>query len=482
MLYSEEKERSNRFKLALRIGIPIFLLVFALLFVIFNREFSEIFQYILIFTAVVISVYFIFFMIYQGFSERLIDPISKAFNRKAITDIFQNEIEKNRDYTIVLISVDNIADINERYGIEKGDNILSGVVKIIDSFFKKCCGNKIPIGHYKGGEFLVGLHIKKDDVKKYVDDFLKKYDRSVIDDVEIKLFAAMIDTGYSKDLKKIVERLYELYAKYSHRPVSKRVAVAAKRSMEASEFEKFIIDTIEKKSLSLRFQPALNLKTGLYDMAEVSVKLQQPDGSLIHPSQFIPVVNRLGFEKKFDEILTQKVLEVLSGKQIDMMFSFNISPFSLRDKNFTKNIFNLFEKYPVSKEKIILELYENRLYKDVEYYKKIISLYREEGFKIAYDNFGAYNAATEYIKEIPVDFVHFDKEYTKKINTLSYRVFLRSWTEAFEELGIKSVIKFIDNEELVEIFKNLGVDYVEGYAVARPMDFEELIEFIREKR
>ncbi|WP_281951754.1 bifunctional diguanylate cyclase/phosphodiesterase [Nitrosophilus kaiyonis] len=483
-MLSLDIERSNKFKLALRIGFPILLLISLILFIIFSEGGLTLTNFTILILTVFIIIYFIFFMIYEGLSQNILDPISKAFNREAIVKILQKNLNKNDPYSIILISVDNLSDINERYGVENGDKVLEKIAFIIDDFFKKKYKKNIPIGHYKGGEFLIGISDKEENLKKLIDEFIKKYDKTKINDIEVKLFAAISDKSYSKDIKKIIEYLYELYSNYLYRPVSKRVYIAKKKNIEANEFEKFIIETIENKNISIRFQPALNLKTKKYDLVEIIVKLIDNNGSIIHPSQFIPVVNRLGFEKKFDLLLIEKILETIEKKSLplNIFYSFNVSPFSIRDRNFSNRVFDIFSKTNIPKDIIVLELFENRLYKDIRYYKHVIDLYKKEGFKIAFDNFGSLNASIEYIKEIKADFIHFDKYFTKMIDNEIYFNLLKYWIEFFESINTKTVVKFIDNKDYIKLFESLGADYIEGYAVAKPMDADELFTFLEEKR
>jgi len=480
-MLSLEVERSNRFKLALRIGLPILVLISIILFIVFKDGQLNLTNSILLILSIFLSIYFIFFMIYEGITEKVTDSVSKAFNRDTILKYLQKDLIKKDPYSVVLISIDNLTDINERYGVKNGDIVLERFAKIIDSYFKNRYG-KVPIGHYKGGEFLIGINDTEENLKDFVDEFIKKYDKTKIDDIEIKIFAAITDKNYSKDTKKIVEYLYELYANYQHRPISKRVFIAKKKNIEANEFEKFIIDTIENKNLSIRFQPSLNLKTKSYDLIEIIVKLIDKDNSIIHPSQFIPVVNRLGYEKKFDILLIEKVLSTIESNNLptDIFYSFNISPFSIRDKNFTDRVFSIFEEYSIPKNTIVLELFENRLYKDIDYYKHVIDIYKRAGFKIAFDNFGSLNASIEYIKEIDVDFVHFDKYFTKMIHDKIYYNLLKNWVDFFKTISTKTVVKFID-DDFIDIFETISVDYLEGYAIAKPMNAKELKSFLKEK-
>ncbi len=478
MLYSQEVERSRKFLLALRIAFPIFALTSIVIFIILqNRSFTR-YDIFLLTLTIFADVYFIFLMIKAVLSKKITDPISKTFDRENILKILQKDIDKKSPYVVALISIDNLIDINDRYGIKNGDIVLEKSAFLLDSFLKKWY-KKVPIGHYKGGEFLIGISDNLKRVKEALNEFIKIYNKTKIDNIEIEISAILIDKNYSDSIEEIIEYLYQLYTKHKYNIKSKRALIAKKNSIKANEFEKFIIETIKSENLSLRFQPSLNLKSFKYDLVEVSVKLLDRD-LIIHPNEFMPIINRLGFERLFDEILIKKVLETIEKESLpnEIYYSFNVSPFSIRDVNFREKILNSFD---FSKNSIIFELFENRVYKDIDYYKDIIQKYRDFGVKFAFDNFGELNSSIEYIKHIKVDFIYFDKEYTKMVENKIFYNLLKNWISFFNKIETKTIVKFVDSQEKIDILKDIGVDYIQGYAISHPLDAKELKRFLKEK-
>jgi len=126
MLLPETKEREYRFKLALRMVFPIFALVFALIFHTFitsGNGLSSSF-YIESILVLAFSIYFIFYLIHKGFDTKITDSVSKVFTRDYFYQYLQKELKNSQEYTLLLISVDNLYEINSRYGIKNGDKVL----------------------------------------------------------------------------------------------------------------------------------------------------------------------------------------------------------------------------------------------------------------------------------------------------------------------------------------------------------------------
>ena len=158
MLLPEIKEREYRFRLALRIGLPIFAVIIAFISHTLITTYSSL-QATFFFESVLLlagSVYFIMFLLYNGFDVKIKDDISYAFTRDYLYRYFTKAIEKEKNYTLLLISIENIHDINQQYGIKNGDKILREVVQWCSVFFKNAGVSNIPIGHLKGADFIIG--------------------------------------------------------------------------------------------------------------------------------------------------------------------------------------------------------------------------------------------------------------------------------------------------------------------------------------
>ncbi len=479
-MYSLQIDRQRKFTLALRTALPIVILMGLLAMVTLQEQRSFIYNTAILLAGIFVSVYYIFFMIFTSTKEKILDEITNTFNRKYFLRFLQKKINPKKSH-LILISIDNIKDINERYGIENGDRVLRKFAEILDSFFGKLFG-AVPISRIKAGDFLLLVNADENKVKEAIERFLREYDNYFIDNIEIKLFATYDFVNHS-DIKKILDHLYEdlYFCKGKCQTDKKRDVVFQKKRQDASAFEELVRSIILQKRLSILYQPTYNLKTKQFDYIEIIVKLLDEEGNLIHPSQFIPLVNRLGLENSFDLALFEKMLqEVQSHNLPKLLYSLNISPFSIRNKRFSQQFWAIVDNYSLPPQNIVVELFENSVYKDIKYYRSILQNYREKGIKIAFDNFGACNASVEYIKSIEVDFVHFDKFFTKKIDDIRYKVLLENWIQTLHSLEIKSVIKFVDQYALVERFASIGADYVQGFAIAKPMEAKDLKTFLGE--
>jgi len=130
MLLPQTKEREYRFKLALRMGLPIFALVIAFIFHTFVSNYGNLnaSMYIEAVLLLFVSIYFIFYLIYSGFEVKITDNVTKTFTREYLYKYLIKELHNKKTYTLILLSVDNLNDINKLYGIKNGDKVLREVV------------------------------------------------------------------------------------------------------------------------------------------------------------------------------------------------------------------------------------------------------------------------------------------------------------------------------------------------------------------
>ena len=473
MLYSETQERSRRFRLALRMGLPILLLIGVVVFYIFRRIRFEITEFdVAIFLSILfVSVYFLFFLINLGQSETVIDRMTGAFNRSHLLQALRKEMKLNPDYTILLVRIENLPFINDHFGIDRGDALLKVFVHLLDGFLKMQGIKEAVIGRYHGGDFIVGVPLAKQEAEKRMEEFASTYRE--INNITIELAYADVGKEEGDDLPSMITYLYDTLSLQRNRP-SKRSE--EHRKVDVDRLEREIVEAIERGDLHLHFIPSLNLKTDTVDLFEVAVRLHTHNNDILPPKKFIPVVNRLGLEKSFDTALFSAVCRTAKEVAPELSFSFNVSPFSLRDETFVEGLEEVAAKEGVGFGRFVVELFENRAVKDVKRYRMTLEELREKGMRFALDNFGGSNAGFEYVKSLPVDMVRFDREFTISYNNPRIAALMRGYITAFRAMHVQTLVKWVDNEEAFVRFKQLGVDYIQGFYVSnRPYDRETLI-------
>ncbi|MDM5272360.1 GGDEF domain-containing protein [Sulfurovum sp. zt1-1] len=470
MLLSELEERGRRFKLALRAAIPILVLVALVVYSTYLK--GEIVDLnfenkILIAAMVFISVYFIYFFLERSVEESLIDPVTHGFNERA----FWEKLKKKKPDALALLVVDNLYLINQNYSNEQVDLLLYNMIHKINHYLREK-GIKEPlIARRYGAEFLIGLTTIDEPVTDIINAFINKY--GTIDHIELDYQYAVI-TNPDFNLKKDISQLRNiLNSNQSKDDDSKELVKDAK---EYSEIEQTIVNAMKKGDLSLSFRPLFNLHTNTIDTYEIAAKLKHQTKEDILPRVYLPIINKMGLGREYDMMLLKHVVDLLPLIDKNISLTFNLSPFSLRDKQFQDQFFKLLEESNIDASRIIIQLYERKTHHNLSGYLRTLKQIRAHGVRICIDNFGASNASMEYMKHFSFDMIQFDREYVTKLSDKNTLAMLDSLIKMSKELGITTVAKWVDKEEQKEKLKLLGIDYLQGFGIAKPIDEYHLIE------
>jgi len=470
MLLSELEERERRFKLALRAGIPIVLLISLVFYSTFfrNEEVALTVESSVLFGSLIfITVYFIYFLMELSAKESLLDQTTQGFNEKA----FISKLERYHPETLVLLIVKNLSTINENYSTDEVDTLLFKIIHELNNELTQKGFPKALIARRYGAEFLIAIDKKSDMIEKIFQSFIAKH--RIIDQIEVDYnFSAITNIG--EHIEKDILHLKNLVS------IEKEKSTAAsessvKDSRELSEIEESILDAIKTKNLILSFRPIKNTRTHKIDIYEVSAKLHSFSHGEILPKVYLPIINRLGKGRTYDMILVEHILKLLPLIDNRICLSFNLSPFSLRNESFQKEFFHRLKESKVEPTRIIIELYERKTHHNLNTYLKTLDQFRAQGVRIAIDNFGSSNASMEYMKHFRFDIVQFDRDYVTKLDDKNTYAMLNSLVQMAKDLHIITVAKWVDKPEQKAKLIAMGIDYLQGFGIAKAINERELI-------
>ncbi len=452
MLLAQIKEREYRFRLALRMGLPIFALIFALVIHTFldNSDTLQPSFYVESLILLVFSIYFFLYLIYNGFKVKITDAVSKTFTREYLFSYLKNELKKNDNYTLMLISIDNLNDINTLYGIKNGDRVLEETAKWISSYFEAQKIENFPLGHIKGGDFIIGLEGKESEYTTLLELMCLKSDEMSVDDIEIKLSGAITDTSYSHEIDYMVEKLFEL----QERRRSSREALP-EDPMTPNELESSVINAITERKMSIMAQDVY--EDGVVAFKECFVKLKSPSDKPIYPKTYTKIINRLGLTVEYDLMVLETLL--LSTSKDEHIYALNISPTSLRNEKFLQKTKELLRE---TEKKVMFVLEEAEYFSHVSKYNSILHSLKSSGVLIAISRLGTLHTSFLYLRELDIDVVRFDTYYSKLDKLKENRSVVEGFRVMAQEKGIKTWIKNLENEESVELAKELHISYTQG--------------------
>ncbi len=452
MSLPQTKEREHRFKLALRMGLPIFALILAFISntLITTYDSLQVTFYIESILLLAFSIYFIFYLIYRGFDEKITEAVSKTFTRKYLYKYLNQELKKEREYTLILISIDNLNDINVRYGIKNGDKILYQVAKYMSEYLESKNIYNIAIGHIKGGDFVIGLKGNKSQYSTILELFCLKSSEYKVDDIEVKISGAIVDTSFSNNLDYMIENLFEIQEEIKYQKQT-----SSDDKINPSELESFVISAIKNRTFILLTQNVF--ENGKSIIKECFVKLKTPNAKLLHQKSYMNVINRLGLMVDFDLMVLERTIACINDNENEI-FALTISPTSLRNSIFLMKIKELIRK----SNKIMFIINEQEYYSHIDKFNNTLKSLREMGILIAIDRLGAMHTSFLYMRDLEIDVVRFDSLLTKEIRKRNYNSIIVGFIAMAQARGVKTWMKMIESEDTKMEAIKLQVDYLQG--------------------
>jgi diguanylate cyclase (GGDEF)-like protein/PAS domain S-box-containing protein len=207
---------------------------------------------------------------------------------------------------------------------------------------------------------------------------------------------------------------------------------------------------------------------------EILLRMLSEDDEIILPYHFFPAAERYNLVAEIDRWVINKVLsEYHTVKELypnkKLMISINLSGGSINSPNLLDYIKNKILEFNVNPEELCFEITETVAVKDIVSAIKFISGCKKLGVKFALDDFGAGSSSFGYLKQLPVDYLKIDGGFVKNIE---HDPIDRAMTETMNKIGHimqkTTVAEFAENQSIIDILDDMGVDYAQGYGVCLP--------------
>lgn len=213
---------------------------------------------------------------------------------------------------------------------------------------------------------------------------------------------------------------------------------------------------------------------------ELLLRLNDETGTIIPPGAFLPAAERYNLMGALDRWVIQRALDILMQhpgffSQIQML-SINLSGQSLTDGGFLEFVKNLFQKTQFDGSKICFEITETATISNLNQARNFISALREVGCRFALDDFGSGLSSFGYLKNLKVDFLKIDGLFVKDIASDPIdHAMVRSINEIGQIMGIQTIAEFVENYQIKDLLRKIGVNYVQGFGIHKPQPLMEII-------
>ena len=219
---------------------------------------------------------------------------------------------------------------------------------------------------------------------------------------------------------------------------------------------------------------------GVVDHFEFLLRPCDEAGRTVPPLQLIEAAERYGLMREIDRWVIERALTAIaaigSAERADLTFSINLSGQSAADPTLIEFIENAYERHAIDPECIWFELTETAAISHFSIAIELTERIRALGSKVALDDFGSGLSSFGYLKRIPVDVLKIDGQFVRNMaDDPIDRTMVRAIDEVGKSMGIVTVAEFVEDERIVGELVRIGVDYAQGYHIARPCPLPEAL-------
>lgn len=413
----------------------------------------------------------------QELSDR--DYLTGLYNRRKFEEFLTYEVKRSvrhrHKFTILMIDLDNFKYINDTYGHASGDLVLKEVTQIFASNLR----NADILARIGGDEFAVILPETSYENGHAVVEKL----RASLESTPISLMFDQVSLTASFGIAEYPEQGENIealltgsdLAMYKAKRAGKNTIARADQSDQemASEIQKkgeFLRRAIDEDRVEPFVQPIYSVKTGEIYGYEVLARIRDGERYMA-AGQFIEVAESLGFACKIDQIILTKGLKAREERSMwNKRFFFNLSTKSLFGGEYIDVIKSHYEKEPQATQSgVTIEILEREAIHNVNGLMDIIEEMKEIGISFALDDFGSGFSSFVYLKYFDTDFVKIDGEFVKNIVVNEKdRIFVKHIHQIAKEFGKKTIAEYVEDEETLQILKEIGVDYAQGFHYGHP--------------
>src|SRR3954471_15900258 len=244
-----------------------------------------------------------------------------------------------------------------------------------------------------------------------------------------------------------------------------RVAGMQARAARADQVRR----ALAEDRFTLYWQPIVDLAGGEATRYELLLRMIGSDGAIVLPGAFIEVAERFGLIGELDRWVIRRAIRLLAERE-DVQLEVNVSGCSLTDAELPSFVERELSGAGVDPGRLIFEITETSAIADMEQAREFAERLTRLGCRFALDDFGAGFSSFHYLKYLPLDYLKIDGDFVRKLaSSPTDRLVVKAMVDIARGMGMKTIAEFVEDAETVELLRELGVDYSQGYHHGRPV-------------
>lgn len=422
------------------------------------------------------------------------NPISNEPNMnylKADLKVLSNDQKRMKHRNVLVIfGIYKYGDITKVIGERLSGEVLQYVSENVKKTLEKYHTRLYHISFDRFGILFENL-TTYETVDEWADELIKVFEKPI--DVDKNKFVLQFrigqfnidsDTYQNLDEDKIYDNtilaLNRATAYHSQKPVVYDVTFGQSLSRR-QVIETDMMSAIDRHEFVMYLQPQFSLLSEKIIGFEALVRWDNPKYKLDSPAEFIEIaennnmiidIGRIVMEETFR---LAKILEPYNIK-----ISMNISPVQILQAGFVAEIVSSFERHELKEHSISIEITETFLMTSFDMIIEKLKLLQARGFDIHLDDFGTGYSSLLYLKELPINAIKIDKDFTKYSNSDKHsRAIINMIISLAKNLDLSIIAEGVEDDKQYKFLQKAGCEVIQGFYIGKAMKLEDAIELIK---
>jgi EAL domain-containing protein (putative c-di-GMP-specific phosphodiesterase class I) len=237
-------------------------------------------------------------------------------------------------------------------------------------------------------------------------------------------------------------------------------------------WEHQIRDALDNDGFELYCQPIVDLATGATTQAELLLRLHTSDGVIL-PGVFLGAAERSGLIHAVDRWVIAKSIAA-AAEHPGLKFEINLSGRTTDDELLPDFVAEQLVAHGADPSSIVFELTETAAIGNIGRARELARSLADIGCTFAIDDFGAGFSTFYYLKHFPALYLKIDGDFVRSPRSRTDELVIDSIVRIARDLGKKTIAEFVSDEATLRRMRELGVDYAQGFHIARPFPLADL--------
>lgn len=418
-------------------------------------------------------------------TRRTADDLTGLLTEAHFKTNYEKFVKNNLDYqgSFIMLGIDNLKDINQRFGLTGGDKALWYVSEAIE----RCKDLVRKVYRMEGDVFAVSISGGSEYAKQVYSSIREKLDE-IIGENDYEIFftisAGIVDI--EKDMTFNMLKVKLEFALYQAKKKG-RNCLAVYNEESYNEYMKLLdIQGLLRESINnnydgyeVYYQPIVDSATGKLIGAEALLRWHCDKYGNLSPAQFIPILEDSGLIIPVGKWVSYMAIKQCKEWQKfipDFKININLSYIQIKKSNVAVDILNLVDKIGIDPKYLTFEFTESTYIENDVTVRKLIKTFNNEGIKLALDDFGTGYSNLAYLQNLNVDVIKIDRSFVNKAmqDENIYSV-IRHIIDMAHNLNLSVCIEGIESQAEQDKICRLVPDSMQGYLYGKPVPAEQFM-------